>query len=229
MSQSVHLDREPDSVKARLLQVLQDKKLSQTEFAKMLGVSPTYIGAMRKSLSNDRMKKLGEIFPDLNRDWLLYGEGDMYRNGNRDEEGDIAQEYIVPLLPVQAFAGNLQNWSEGVLMRDCEKIISPVPGADMAIRISGDSMEPSFHNGATLLIKRINEKAFIPWGNAMVIDTENGVLVKAVFPVEKRNDDDEDAIEARSFNPAYPPIRIPTSCIFSLYKILSQISLYNTM
>ena len=132
--------------------------------------------------------------------------------------------YEIPLLPVAAYAGNIQAWSDGVALRDCEKVISPVKGADFAIKVSGDSMEPDLHNGATILIKRINDAAFIPWGNKMVIDTENGVFVKEVYPIPQN----DRRIEARSTNPNYPPFEIPTESIYGLYRILGQIQIYTT-
>lgn len=231
---------EETTVKERLLEFIKAKRLRQTDVTRALGVSSAYISSMRKSLPEEKVVTLCREFPDLNRDWLLYGEGEMLLP---EHDGpDLTQGYIVPLLPIEAYAGNLQMWSSGVQLRDCEKVVSPVPGVDFAIRISGDSMEPEFQNGSMLFIKRINEKAFIPWGNPMVIDTENGVLVKAVYPVKRQDagdgsrdrfgyDEDvrQEYIEARSYNPAYPPFLIPTESIYSLYRIVTGIKQYSTM
>lgn len=217
---------EESTVKSRLISLLKEKRMSQTEFSRLLGVSPTYIGAMRRSIPETRMRRVLEIFPDLNRDWLLFGEGQMLRDPDPAEE--LTDGYIVPLLPVKAFAGNLQSWASGVELRDCEKVVSPVKGVDFAIRISGNSMEPEFQNGAMIFIKRINDRAFIPWGNPLVIDTENGVVVKAVFPGNSENEDNG-YIEARSYNPAYPPYKIPMECIYSFYRILTSVKQYSTM
>lgn len=212
------------TVKSRLIRLLKEKRMSQTEFAHLMGVSPTYIGAMRRSLSEERLKRLLEIFPDLNRDWVLFGEGEMLID--EEETEDLSDGYLVPLIPVKAFAGNLQLWAAGVELRDCEKVVSPVKGVDFAIRIAGNSMEPDLQNGSILYIKRINEKAFIPWGNPMVIDSENGVLVKAVYPdPHGRNE----YIEARSYNPQYPPFNIPVESIYSLYRIISVTKQYSTI
>lgn len=216
------------SVKERLLDYLRHIGMKQTEFTKSIGVSPTYIGAMRKSLSADKVMKIRRLYPDLNTAWLLYGEGEMLIEGGPVEDADrmeIPEGYEVPLLPVAAFAGNLQSWSEGYELSQCEKIVAPVKGVDFAIRLSGDSMEPVLHNGSTLFIKRINEKAFLPWGNMMVVDTENGVLVKAIYPVPE----EPDMIEARSVNPKYPPIRIPGESIYGIYRILSTTTAYSTL
>ena len=226
MSKMAKIDT--STVKGRLLMFLREKRLSQSEFGRILGVAPTYVGAMRKSLSADKVNRLMRAFPDLNRDWLLYGEGEMLKIPKDEvpetEEVESNSEYEVPLLPVSAYAGTIQGWSESVMPRDCEMIHSPVRDVDLAIRIAGDSMEPKFHDGMTLYIKRINEKSFIPWGNPMVIDSENGVLVKEVYP----SDQGEEYIEARSLNPKYPPLTIPTSSIYGLYRVISVVKLYTT-
>ena len=216
-----------ETVKDRLLRFLQAEKISNSEFSRQMGLSPAYVGAMRKSMPEEKVTKMTELYPNLNRDWLLYGEGDMYlpEPSATKPTCECVDEYIVPLLPVDAFAGNLQMWSEGVALVDCEKIVSPVKGADFAIRVSGDSMEPFVFNGMTMLIKKINDRAFIPWGNPMVIDTENGVLVKVVQPSEEGNS----YIEAQSYNPKYPPIQIPKSSVFGLYRVLATIRSVSTL
>lgn len=210
------------TVKGRLLAFLKAKGESRADFARKMGLSQSYVGSMRKSLPVARVKKMMEIYPDLNRNWLLYGEGDMFSKGNvRFIPKDRVKGEIVPLLPVEARAGVLQEYSVGVMPEDCEEFYSPVVGAEMAIRVYGDSMMPEFRSGDILLIKRINEKAYIPWGSPMVIDTDNGVIVKTVFPGK-----DESSIEARSLNTHYPPFQIPTPTIYGLYRILASVTVY---
>lgn len=211
-----------DTVKGRLLQFLRSKRISQMEFTKALGVSPTYIGAMRKGIPAPKMKRISELYPELNRDWLLYGEGEMLNPVPTEAPRRLQAEYETILLPVEAYAGNLEVWSEGVRMADCRRIVSPVAGADYAIPINGDSMEPRFHNGSTLLIKRINDRAFIPWGHTMVLDTENGVYVKNVLP----DRDDDQNVVAESINPAYPPFKIPKSSIYGIYRVMGTVELF---
>lgn len=206
-----------ETVKERLIRLLKAEKMSQAEFARLMGVSVAYVSAMRKALPAAKIVKLKEIFPELNRDWLLYGEGEMYVSdaGARKREDDDTNS--VPLLPVSAYAGSLTNFSQSVELRDCERIGVPVKGAELAIPVTGESMEPDIPGGTIVAIRRINEQAFIPWGNPMVIDTENGVLIKVVYPSEKG----EDYIEARSYNQKFPPIQIPVSSIFGLYRVVA--------
>lgn len=216
------------TVKERLIEYLRFKRISQIEFTKKLGVSSTYIGAMRKSIPTPKLQKICELYPDLNRDWLLYGEGEMIKSSDERQLERVKKDYETPLLPVEAFAGGLQMWSEGIRAADCRRIVSPISGAELAIPIKGDSMEPRFHDGSTLLIKRINDKAFIPWGHPMVIDTENGVLIKNVMPDPDKEGDGEYII-AESINPKYPPIKIPTSSIFGLYRVMGTIDIYSNL
>lgn len=222
-----------ETVKDRLLRFLRAEGISNSRFSRDMGVSAAYLGAMRKSMPEVKVAKMMQVYPHLNRDWLLYGEGEMYRSGHRTGSGsevnaDVASAltgYAVPLLPVEAFAGTLQEWSEGVSEEDCQKVIAPFRGADMAIHVTGDSMEPNIPNGATIFIKKIIDRSFIPWGNPMVIDTRNGVLVKVVHP----SDEGDEFIEAHSYNEKYPPIRIPQNSILGLYRVLATVSTSTVM
>lgn len=216
-------------VKERLLDFLHHKRISQVEFTRMLGVSSTYVGAMRRSISDEKMLKIRQLFPDLNPDWLLYGKGEMLQGP--EAEDNMHRHFkskgvrIVPLLPAAAYAGNLQAYSEGVRREDCEMVVTQIGSADMAIRVAGDSMEPNIPDGAVLFISRINDRTFIPWGHPLVVDTDNGVVVKCLYPGAK----DSSMIEARSYNPQYPPFEIPTDSVYGLYRILGVLSLYTTM
>ena len=212
-----------ETVKDRLLQFLASERISKAEFARKMGVSIAYVSAMRKSLPEERVKKLTELYPNLNRDWLLYGEGDMIvPEGDNSKDED---EFLIPLLPVQAYAGNLQEYSRSVMLEECSKVACFVKGAEMAIPISGDSMEPQIHNGSIAAIARINERAFIPWGNPLIIDTENGVLLKVVYPSKMG----AQYIEAHSYNPCYPDIQIPVDSIFGIYRVVAFMQKVTTM
>lgn len=218
---------EEGSVKKRLIEYLRYKKITQTEFTRALGVSSTYVGAMRKGIPAVKLKKICEMYPDLNRDWLLYGEGEML-NPIDEREGEGSQKvYETLLLPVEAYAGGLEMFSRGVKASDCQRVFSPISGVDFAIPVKGESMEPRFHDGSTLLIKKINERAFIPWGHTMVIDTENGVLVKNLFPDDSPAEgEEEEYVIAKSINPKFPEFKIPKTSIYGLYRVLGTIEIF---
>lgn len=214
-----------ETVKDRLLRFLRAEGISNSKFARDMGVSVAYLGSMRKSMPETKVAKLMEVYPNLNRDWLLYGEGEMYRHASREQNttpwaSEFLKGYVVPLLPVEAFAGTLQEWSEGVREEDCQMVLAPIKGSDMAIDVTGDSMEPHIPNGSRIYIRKIKDAAFIPWGNPLVIDTQNGVLVKVVQPSK----DGDEFIEAHSYNEKYAPIKISKSSILGLYRVLATVN-----
>lgn len=206
-----------DSFKERLQAFLKSQKINKSEFARRMGLSAAYVGSMRKSMPTDKVRRLLEIFPQLNRDWLLYGEGQMLVDANEEASLKKDTRYI-PLLPVEAYAGRFTDIAEGITPDDCEMVVSPVPDAELAIRVRGDSMEPEIKPDTILYIKKIDSSLFIPWGKPMVLDTENGSLVKVVLP----SPDNNEMIIAKSYNPKYPPIDVPKNTIYGVYRILGQ-------
>lgn len=210
-----------ENVKERLKQFLKSENISASEFCRKMGLSPAYLASMRKSMPEEKVERLTKIFPQLNRDWLLYGEGDMYSDmGDTNIDPYRLDRQLVPLVPTQAAAGSFALYAEGVDIDQCLRLWCPNRSAKLAIRVRGDSMEPQIQDGSYLFLERINEKAFIPWGSPLVLDTDNGSVVKMLFPSEKG----EDYLEARSYNKNYPPFQIPTDTIRGIYRIVLQMN-----
>lgn len=143
----------------------------------------------------------------------------------QEDTSDMTDDFLVPLIPTDARAGILAGISEGVDLRDCRKIPAPVPGADYAIQISGNSMEPEYRNGSFLFIKKINSNIFIPWGHDVVLDTENGAVFKKIF----KGEDYPQTIIARSINPNYPDLDIDTIGIYGIYKVVGSSFINSTI
>ena len=61
----------------------------------------------------------------------------------------------IPVIPTEAMAGTLGEFAESVHVYECERMISPIKGADYAIKVCGDSMTPEIPNGSQILIKKI--------------------------------------------------------------------------
>ncbi len=49
------------TVKGRLLTYLKENRIPQTEFCKRLGVAPTYIGVIRKSIPAEKINKIATL------------------------------------------------------------------------------------------------------------------------------------------------------------------------
>ena len=199
---------------------MKTKGLNDNKVTNSLGLSIGTLGKSRKEnrdLSERNIEKILNFYTDLNRTWLLTGEGSMFTT-KPSLAGFNELEYTrVPLLPISAQGGSLNDFVVSVSLQDCEKIISPINGADIAITISGDSMADEYPNGSIVLAKRINERAFIDWGKVYVLDTCNGVVVKTLTPSEKEN-----YVRCVSINPApiYAPFEVALNDIYGVYRVM---------
>lgn len=192
-----------------------------------------------QNISPTLCERLTTTLPRLSRVWLITGQEPMWLPDTdespaavtkpqkvADTSADDDSEYMVPLVNIAAMAGPIRAYyQDGEELSKCRKIHAPQKNIDIAIPISGDSMEPVFHDGSTVFLKRINEAAFIPWGHPLVIDTENGVFIKCVLP----DDNDKCYIWAESYNPRYPRMHVPTNSIYGMYRIVSACQTFTTM
>lgn len=124
------------------------------------------------------------------------------------------------VIPTGARAGTLCDFAESIKAYDCEKIISPIKGADYAIQVTGDSMSPEYPSGSHIIIKQVNEAAFIEWGKVYVLDTENGAVIKKIHRTEQA-----DEVKCVSINPAYESFNVNTKYIKGWYRVLMCLSL----
>ena len=196
-----------NNVQTRLKAYLAKSKISQSEFGRSIGVSTAYVGSIRKGIDPDKLKAIASAYPDLNIDWLVYGEGEMIKTPEPEVMGQV------PIVPFAVRGGALQGFSEGVSEMDCEKIISPVKGAELAMEVVGDSMAPGYPAGTRVLLKKV--RAVIAWGEVYVIDSIDGPVLKRILPT-----DDESIWELRSDNPNYPPFKINTENVRGVWLVL---------
>lgn len=129
---------------------------------------------------------------NISAEWLLNGEGDMLtqkKEAPKTSSADTTKKngYITYLLPMSAMGGSLTGFAEpGVLLQNCEAVVSPIENVDFAITVYGDSMAPEYPSGSRILIKKINPNLFIDWGKVYVLDTPNGVIVKEVHESNRK-------------------------------------------
>ena len=132
----------------------------------------------------------------------------------------VEPEETVLLIPYEARGGTIGDFVQGVKEYDCERIVSPVKGADYAMEVTGDSMSPEYPSGSRVLIKKIDPTQFVAWNEVYVLDTPNGAVIKRV-----RRTDDPALVECVSVNPAYQSYTIPREFIRGWYRVLMVMSL----
>lgn len=184
--------------------------LTQGEIATTIGVKPTYLS----DVVNKRVP-----FTDSLRGNLL-GKFPNITSKSEQNSGNLpVAQYEVLLLPISAQGGSLSNFAESVSAEQCERIVSPIKDVSFAMSVTGDSMEPEYPSGSKILIKKINERAFIEWGRCYVLDTCNGTVVKKLMP-----SDDPEKLKCVSTNTEYPPFEVYLTDVFGVYRVLMMLS-----
>lgn len=219
------------SQKERLILFQQFLGISVRSFEARVGMSNGSLCKTR-NVSKNLLDKVCIAFPELNRIWLLTGEGSMLRNNDNETyesnenketyENNETNDHTLPLIPIAAVAGFNGLDIPGIPLAQCPQYSIPdfiEQKAEYLIRVSGSSMYPKYSSGDILACRRIQEITFIQWGKIYVIDSQQGAMVKRLFEIP----DNPEHILCQSDNPKYPPFQLPKSEIRSLSIVVGVI------
>jgi len=173
---------------------------NQSEFSELLDINRTTLSSAMngspKALTDSLVAKAVRVANELDQ--------------------RISTNETVPIFPFSVRAGvSLNDISDGMTEMELERITSPVRGAELAIEVTGDSMAPGYPAGARVLLKRVPADTYITWGEVFVVEGVNGPVLKRILPTE-----DPTVWELRSDNPAYPPFKIRTDQVRSVWRVL---------
>lgn len=207
-------------VSERLKEFIKFKRISVNKFEQLCGLSSSYVSNINKAPSYDAIDKIKKVFPELNETWLLEGTGNMVNENITAYKEEKSETFTTLLVPLSATGGTLADYDEpGALASQCEKISIPI-AADLAIPVTGDSMEPEYPNGSIVLVKKIDPSLYIEWGEVYVIDSLNGRVVKEV----RRASDTAISCVSRNRPEQYAPFNIELSTIRGMYRVLMVMS-----
>lgn len=206
-------------MKERILQYLKYHGYSYRAFEERCEISLGTVTKINKGMRGDTIASIAKACPDLNIRWLITGEGSMLNENVPISKNDGID---LPLLPFSAVAGylaenNSESWS-GV--EYCRVPEFSSRGADFLIRVEGDSMYPRYGNGELLAIRVIKDPTFFQWGKVYVLSTNQGCVVKRLFPDPK----DDTAIVCHSENSSlYPDYRITKEDVLGVAIVVGHI------
>lgn len=69
-------------VKDRVYEFVKFKGLTMKKFEEMCGLSAGYVSSMRHNFGKEKLTNVLTQFPELSREWLLFGDGTMLKSGN---------------------------------------------------------------------------------------------------------------------------------------------------
>ena len=122
-------------VKDRVKVFAEYKKMTISKFEEMCDLSNGYIAAMRKGFGQEKLNNVLTAFPELNREWLLYGEGEMLKvpatltvyNPSSEERQEIGSSSIdMSIVPAEVV--------EEIKAEVVEEMIVPIVPHEVALK-----------------------------------------------------------------------------------------------
>ncbi len=134
------ITEESESMKERLLEFVRYAGLPVYQFEKLCGLSNAYIKNMSKGIGADKLERILNKFPELNKQWLLYGEGNMLveqsrmgteiniGNSNMERKDKLVEMYNYALS--KGFCTNKKSFAEyvGINPSNISKIFHDTQG-----------------------------------------------------------------------------------------------------
>ena len=149
------------------------------------GLAIGTIGKSRKEgrdLSDKAIEKILNTYPEINRVWLLTGEGEMMKSQYLKSNTATSEHgKLIPFYDAEAAAGNRYEMDMlpsrpvgmieiGSVLRDCES----------AIRVYGNSMVPNYPAGCVIGLK-LHTDSFIEPGRVYVVETRDNRYLKRLY------------------------------------------------
>lgn len=199
-------------------------------------MSNGYVSSIRKGLGVTKLENVLNAFPDLSRDWLLYGEGEMLKKASNPvaaskvfslkSDQEIPDLQRIPLYELTATAGLVAIFQDAVAAPDDFISVPGLPPVDGAIFVRGDSMTPVLKSGDIVIYKKMElSEDSILWGQIYLLSYSNE---SDCFTVVKylRHSDKAGFVRLVSENNFYDPLEIPASSITALALVKASITFH---
>lgn len=244
------IEGENASLKQRLVSFIYYKRLSQKKFEDSIGVSNGYVNSISKGIGADKLEKICSKYPELNRKWLLYGQGEMLNpiqqggihsiasaphaisavNSTVNAQGASCTPHapaneicIVPEEVSELPDTDVYELVRGGGLKEAERLnaVGRHIRIDMYWRVREDAMMPRFMRGDILALAALPEGAMFPNGSPMVVDTRPfGFVFRRVY-------DAGDALDCRVANAesGYADTVMQKSQVIRLYRVVGMVRL----
>ena len=209
------------TIKERTLEFIKYKCISVKEFEMRCGMSNGYVSSMRKGFGTDKLSNVLSAFPELNREWLLYGEGEMLISPSPPIDVDSP----VMVLDISSDVRGGSTFNDQVDTEPYVKRYIPfsrdvAKEGDCAVTIYGESMEPVYKEGSMVLIRRIEMwREYLDLGRAYIVELMDD---RRMIKIVKAGTDKEHLL-LTSINPAFEPQEVSKRFIRSVWMVIASI------
>lgn len=204
---------------ARFAKYMKMKGLNDNTVTVECGLSQGLLSQARTGKSDLGAKAVEKIlnkYQDINRVWLLTGEGEM------------------TVTPEISYTDGVPYYDE-VFECGFDELVAPsgespeylirMPGYERATlwcNASGHSMEPEINNGDIIALQRVDDPSFLPFGDIYAIVTTNGLRT-----IKRLGRSDRDGCyRLIPTNPAYDEQEIRADQIALVYRLMGAMKAF---
>lgn len=172
----------------KLNKILEYLGLNASEFASKIGAKTNQaiydiLKGRTKTLSSSMIDKISSCYPEINRIWLLTGEGEMLNYNKKDPGPLINYKKGVPYYNVDFIGGFDIVLNDQTITPEYLIDFKKYNEATCWCNVSGHSMEPEINSGDIIALKKIEDFSFLPLGEVYAIVTTNGMrTIKRLGP-----------------------------------------------
>lgn len=219
------MDNQDIERRERISRLIEKVGLSQRAFAQKIGYSYSNLNKImigNRSVPNSLPSKIVETFTDVRLDWILYGEGEMYKSDQHLVETQAMNDHMAklptrPRLPKFMSEGHIeQYYGEGKKRTLCQEKprVAQFSDYDFSLIMKNNRMSPKYERGDEIFFKLA---LFPEWGNDFLLDTDDGPKFKRIY--EGVDEDGDPCIICKSYNKEeYPDFTIKKSFVHNYYR-----------
>ena len=217
------------TVKERIYEFCKETQIPIRQFEIQANLSNGYVSSMRKGLGRGKLESVLKAFPEINREWLLYGEGTMFRPSHLHLVFDAEnknQTQKIPIYDLVATGGIVSVFQDQNAEPADYLSLPGLPPVDGAVYVRGDSMAPLIKSGDIIIYKRVTlSEDSIMWGQIYLLsytfDQDSYTSVKYLRRSERPG-----YIRLASENPNFDPQEIPSSSITAIALVKASITFH---
>ncbi len=167
---------------SRLEEIIKWAGLSTHSFAMRIGLNRSenlyQIKRGRNGISSELADRIIKFFPEIDRRWILSGEGYMFN------AEPVCYEEAKEGIPF--YSGDMEEIITGFREMTPQSYIKLpiICDCDLGLTMSGDSMTPDIDPGAIIILKQVDTQ-YISYGERYLVVTDRNILLREIHPVEE--------------------------------------------
>lgn len=211
------------TIKQRLKEFIGIQRISVREFERRCDLGNSFVNHIGSTIGADKMERILQQFPTLNRQWLLTGEGDMFVTPITDVPTPIVTTQGTPIYNMDATCGEVSRPIDFAQEQIIGYVDMPNLSKDAAIiRANGESMKAKINDGDWIAVREIYDMEDIYYGMIYLILTNEYRMLKYI---RKYEPDEDNYVILRSENKDYDDIKMRKSKILRLYVVENILAL----